>query len=95
MRLIQIKPLPNGGHRNQSGDFAFVPDGYAVIPKGIETPNFPFGAVEVEEVDGVMTVTKWIPGLMPEVVEEIPPISPIEQLRADVDFIAAMTGVEL
>ena len=95
MRLIQIESLPNGTHRNQSGDFSFVPEGYAVIPKGMETPNFPLGDIEVEEINGVMTVTKWIPGLMPEMEEEIPPISPMEQLRADVDYIAAMTGVEL
>lgn len=70
MRIIEIQPLPNGAHRNQGGDNLFIPDGFAVIPDGIETPNFPFGEIEVEETDGVMTVTKWVAGMMPEVVEE-------------------------
>ena len=65
MRIIEIAPLDNGAHRNQSYP-GFVPDGWAVIRDDLETENFPFGEVEVEEVNGVMTVTKWIPGEMPE-----------------------------
>lgn len=30
------------------------------------TEKFPFGDVTVGEIDGVMTVTSWIPGEMPE-----------------------------
>lgn len=95
MRIIEIKNLPNGSHRNQSGTFAFLPDGYAVIPSGMETPNFPFGDIEVEEIDGVMTVTKWIQGVIPKAKEEPPSVTPMEQLRADIDFIAAIKGVDL
>lgn len=65
MNIIEIKTLPNGAHRNQSGG-GVLPDGWAVIPAGMEMQNFPFGEVEVAEVSGVMTVTKWIPGTMPE-----------------------------
>lgn len=65
MRIVEIAPLDNGAHRNQSYP-GFVPDGWAVIPADVETENFPFGEVEVEEVNGVMTVTKWTPGVMPE-----------------------------
>ena len=43
-----------------------VPEGWAVIPENMECENFPFGEVEVAEVNGVMTVTKWTPGVMPE-----------------------------
>lgn len=64
MRVIEIAPLENGAHRNQSYP-GFVPDGWAVIPENIETPNFPFGEVEVKEIDRVMTVTEWIPGEFP------------------------------
>lgn len=95
MRIIEIKALKNGAHRNQMGDFAFLPEGYAVIPPDMKTENFPFGEVTAEEINGVMTVTKWIPGTMPEVKEDEKSISPMEQLRADVDYIAVMTGVEL
>ena len=95
MRIIEIKALENGGHINQEGDFNTVPDGWAVIPENIETPNFPFGEVEVKEIDGVMTVTKWTAGEFPEPEKIEESVSDIEQLRADVDYIAVMTGVEL
>lgn len=94
-RIIEIKTLPNGAHRNQSGSFRTIPEGYAVIPKGMKTPNFPFGEVRVEKIDGVMTVAEWTPGVVPEEEQSERPVNPIEQLRADVDYIAAMTGVEL
>ena len=66
MRIIEINALDNGAHRNQTGSFSTVPDGWAVIPDGMFCENFPFGEVEAAEIDGVMTVTKWTPGEMPE-----------------------------
>jgi hypothetical protein len=75
-RIVEMKALPNGAHRNQSYP-GFVPGGWAVVPEGMETPNFPFGEVEAAmlpfgepdpetgEVEKVMTVTKWTPGEMP------------------------------
>lgn len=60
MRIIEIKALENGAHINVIGEVGAVPEGCAVIPEDMETPNFPFGDVEVEEKGGVMTVTKWI-----------------------------------
>lgn len=95
MRIIEIKALENGGHRNQSCELTIIPDGWAVIPDNMETPNFPFGEVEAKEIDGVMTITKWTAGTMPEVEEPELPISEVEQLRADIDYVAVMTGVEL
>lgn len=75
MRIIEIAMLPNGAHRNQTCDISFVPEGHAVIPEDMDTPNFPFGEITVEEIDGVMTVTKWTPGVMPE-PEPIPEPEP-------------------
>lgn len=95
MRFIEIKTLDNGSHRNQTGTLTKIPDGWAVIPDDMETANFPFGEIEVKEIDGVMTVTKWTAGTIPEVEEAEKPVSPIEQIRADIDYIAIMTGVEL
>ena len=95
MDIIEIKALDNGAHRNQGGDFATIPNGWAVIPESMETPNFPFGKIEVEEIDGVMTVTKWVAGTMPEAKKKEEPVSEIERLRADIDFLSLMTGVEL
>ena len=66
MRLIEIAPLDNGAHRNQNGGLSVVPAGWAVIHADMECENFPFGEIEVEEINGVMTVTKWTPGEMPE-----------------------------
>ena len=95
MKIIEIKSLENGAHRNQSGDINTIPKGYAVVPDGLDTPNFPFGDATVEKIDGVMTVTKWIAGTIPEEKEAERPVSEIEQLRADIEFLSLMTGVEL
>ena len=66
MKIIEIAPLDNGAHRNQNGGLSVVPAGWAVIPDAMVCENFPFGEVEVTEIDGVMTVTSWTPGVMPE-----------------------------
>lgn len=95
MQIIEIKTLENGAHRNQIGDFEIIPEGYAVIPDNMDTPNFPFGQITTKKIGGIVTVTKWVAGTMPDVEEEKPSISEIEQLRADIDYLAVMTGVEL
>lgn len=64
--FIEIKPLSNGSHRNVRGSLKKIPLGWAVVPENMETPNFPFGEVTAAEIDGVMTVTEWIPGIVPE-----------------------------
>ena len=92
MKIIEIKALENGGHRNQTSDYiTIIPDGFAVIPDDMETPNFPFGEVTVEEIDGVMTVTSWTPGVIPE-VEPIPePVN--DELTTDALASAILEGV--
>jgi hypothetical protein len=95
MNIIEISALENGSHRNQNGNFESIPFGWAAIPNDMETPNFPFGEIEVKEIDGVMTVTKWTAGTMPKAEDVEQPISEIEQLRADIDYIAALKGVVL
>ena len=64
-RIEEIKALSNGLHRNQMWGEENLPVGYAVVPDDLETPNFPSGEVTVEEIDGVMTVTKWVAGKEP------------------------------
>lgn len=67
MRIVKIEKLENGAHDNQTIDRVMnVPEGWAVIPDDMETTNFPFGDLSAEEVDGVMTVTSWTPGEIPE-----------------------------
>lgn len=50
MRIIEIAPLSNGAHNNQSYP-GFVPEGYALIRSDVELENYPFGTFEVEEVE--------------------------------------------
>lgn len=88
LRLVKIEPLGNGGHENQRRDYDFaIPEGWAVIPDDMECENFPFGEVEAEEIDGVMTVTKWTAGEMPE-PEPLPEPTPTTE-----DILNAMLGV--
>ena len=93
MRIIEIQALPNGAHRNQTGNFPAIPTGWAKIPEDVPIPEtFPFVDLTVEG-DTVVTMTA---GVVPE-PEPDPEPEPteMEQLRADVDFLAAMTGVSL
>lgn len=78
MTIIEISALENGAHRNQSGNMQTVPDGWAVIPESMETKNFPFGDVTTEEIDGVMTVTSWTSGEIPEPEPEPGPVKSID-----------------
>ena len=54
MRLIKIEPYANGAHANQaSSGTVNVPDGWAVIPDGMELPDtYPF--VELTVSKGVV-----------------------------------------
>lgn len=91
MKIIEIAALSNGAHRNQTGTFSTIPAGWAVIPGWVTIPDtFPFVDLTV---DG-QTVTSLQAGIMPE-TEYDPDPTEIEQLRADVDYIAVMTGVSL
>lgn len=88
MQIVEIIKLDNGAHRNQTWDGLPIPEGYAVIPDGMVTENFPFGDITVEEVEGVMTVTSWTPGTMPE-----PEPEPKPEATTD-EVLNALLGVE-
>lgn len=93
MKIIEIMPLPNGAHRNQETTSTRVPDGWAVIPEGMDIPEtYPF----VDLVVKGGRVVSMTAGVVPEPEPE-PETEPTEteQLRADVDFLAAMAGVTL
>lgn len=92
MYIIEIAALENGAHRNQTYN-GVLPDGWARIPDNMPLPDtFPFVDITVEGD----TVTSMTAGVMPD-PEPVPDPEPteLEQLRADVDFIAMETGVEL
>ena len=85
MTIIEIVPLDNGAHRNQtlSGNIR-IPDGWAVIPDGMEIPKtLPF--VNVEAENGVVTaLTAGVVPPEPE-PEPVPPTTDerLEKLEAE------------
>lgn len=93
MKIIEIQGLSNGAHRNQETTSTRVPDGWAVIPEGMDIPEtYPF--VDLVVKDG--RVVSMTAGVVPEPEPEPEPEpTETEQLRADVDFLAAMAGVTL
>ena len=93
MRIIEIQAMPNGAHRNQTGNFPAIPTGWAEIPADMAIPEtFPFVDLTVEG-NTVVTMTA---GVVPEPEPEPEPEpTETEQLRADIDYLAAMTGVTL
>ena len=94
MRIIEINKLPNGAHKNQtSSGSMIVSKGWAIIPDEMICDNFPFGDVKVEEVDGVMVVTEWVPGVMPE--PENPELTQLDIIEAQVTYTAMMTNTLL
>ena len=66
MTIIELAALENGAHRNQTGDFAAIPDGWAVVPAAVALPDtFPFVGVEAADAAGVPTVTALTPAAVP------------------------------
>lgn len=94
MRIIEIIPLSNGAHRNQSTTLRRVPDGWAIVPDTITVPStFPFVDITVE--NGV--VTSMTPGVVPEPEPEPAP-EPTPQDDTDalvVDHELRITMLEL
>ena len=78
MTIIEIMANELGGHNNHTSNYlTLIPDGWAVVPDGMECENFPFGSFEVAEVygNGVLYVKEgsWVPGAMPEPAPEPKP----------------------
>ena len=87
MRIIQIESLSNGAHRNHtSNDVVPVPEGWAILPDGMETPNFPFGDITVDNQTPPV-VTSWTPLPIPE-----PEPAPEPEPTAD-EVLNALLGV--
>ena len=92
MLVIEIKSLSNGSHRNQTVDSTYIPEGWAVIPDNVACANFPFGNAEITDVNGVPTVTKWIPGKIPDVKPVPAPPSQLDIIMAQVVHTAIKSG---
>ena len=87
MKIIEINALSNGAHQNQTINGTLpVPDGWAIIPDGMETPNFPFGDITVDNQTPPV-VTSWTPLPIPE-----PEPAPEPEPTAD-EVLNALLGV--
>lgn len=98
MRIISLTPNPNGSYNDHISDnITTPPDGWAMWPDSLPIPAcYPFfESLTAEEVGGVMTVTGYVGGTLPEPAETTPEPTLEEQNRADIDFLAIMMGVEL
>ena len=73
-KIVKIEQNENGSHDNQMSSIGYYQpfEGWALLPEDLSTPNFPFGDIEVEEVDGVMMVTRWDALPLPESKSPIP-----------------------
>jgi hypothetical protein len=92
--IIEIQARENGGHglQGQSGRKECWMEGWIAIPEELVDKAWDCkGYCDLVIQDGVLV--DLLPGEIPTEPEEEP--SEAEQLRADVDYIAAMTGVEL
>ena len=93
MKIIEIMPLSNGAHRNQTTTSATIPTGWAEIPADVAIPEtFPFVDIQVEGNKVISMTAGVVPAPEPE---PEPEPTETEQLRADVDFLSAMMGVSL
>lgn len=96
MTIIEITALDNGAHRNQTTSGSVTPpEGWAIIPEGMDTPNFPFGTVTVDDSTPPV-VTSWtareIPAPEPE---PEPEPTQLDRVEAQVTYTAMMTDTLL
>ena len=93
MKIIEIIPIENGGHRNQVvNGTVIVPDGWAVIPDDMAIPaTFPFVHLTVDN----QVVVAMSDGIMPvEPEQEVEP-SQLDIIEAQVIYTAMMTDTLL
>ena len=95
MKIIEIAPLENGAHRNQNGSFFSVSEGWAVVPAGLETENFPFGDITVDKTQTPPVVTSWSPLPMPEPEDIGEEPTQLDIIEAQITYTAMMTDTLL
>lgn len=93
MTIIELRQREDGGHglESQSHRKECWREGWLAVPQALEGAVWDCGGYcELTVEEGVLTAVTPLP--RPQGAEEP---GPLEQLRADVDFLAAMGGVEL
>ena len=82
MLIIEIQPLENGAHRNQTCNLNTIPEGWAEVPPGISAPDtFPFVDIQV---DG-QTVIAMTAGIVPEPEPEPEPEPTLEDRVSSIE----------
>ena len=82
MLIIEIQPLENGAHRNQTCNLNTIPKGWAEVPPGISVPDtFPFVDIEVEG----QTVIAMTAGIVPEPEPEPEPEPTLEDRVSSIE----------
>lgn len=82
MLIIEIQPLENGAHRNQTCNLNTIPEGWAEVPSSISVPDtFPFVDIEV---DG-QTVIAMTAGTVPEPEPEPEPEPTLEDRVSSIE----------
>lgn len=96
MTIIAIQVADNGAHDNQTTNGTIsVPEGWAILPDSIDTPNFPFGAITVDGSTPPV-VTSWTAGEIPEPAPEPEPEpTQLDYIEAQVTYTAMMTDTLL
>lgn len=97
MTIIQIEALDTGQHpiQSQSGRTSCWLEGWVEVPEHLEAHVWDsLGWCDLDIQDGVLVGITPTERPEPEPEPEAPPTE-LEQLRADIDFLAAMGGVTL
>ena len=97
MTIIQIEALDTGQHliQSQSGRTSCWLEGWVEVPEHLESAVWDsLGWCDLDIQDGVLVGITQTERPEPEPEPEAPPTE-LEQLRADIDFLAAMQGVSL
>lgn len=97
MTIIQIEALDTGQHpiQSQSGRTSCWLEGWVEVPEHLEAHVWDsLGWCDLDIQDGVLVGITPTERPEPEPEPETPPTE-LEQLRADIDFLAAMQGVSL
>ena len=97
MMIIKIKPESSGQHlfQSQSHRPECWIDGHIAVPEALETKVYDcMGYCDLIVEGNVLKDIEPRPELIPIEEADTTPTA-LEQLRADVDYISVMTGVEL
>lgn len=96
MTIIEISAREDGGHglQSQSGRSSCWLDGWIEVPTNLESQVWAtVGYCDLQIEDGKLVGIT--PTDRPELEPVIPTPTELEQLIADVDYLAIMSGVEL